>query len=143
MQKLLFLSWEIYIQSRHKGPLSALVYDLDFCCTSFKLLYCCTCTLIQLMLLFFALLCQRVWRRYSVIRIVSEQLHEEWEALINQPDINLTKQWISSMMLRPFLFFVTQPSSWYKGQQDKTLNSISACFKIILNSINSMGMPFS
>ncbi|BAF12829.1 Os03g0683900 [Oryza sativa Japonica Group] len=90
-----------------------------------------------------ALSIQRVWRRYSVIRIVSEQLHEEWEALINQPDINLTKQWISSMMLRPFLFFVTQPSSWYKGQQDKTLNSISACFKIILNSINSMGMPFS
>uniref|UniRef100_A0A0E0D4M4 HECT-type E3 ubiquitin transferase n=1 Tax=Oryza meridionalis TaxID=40149 RepID=A0A0E0D4M4_9ORYZ len=85
-----------------------------------------------------ALSIQRVWRRYSVIRIVSEQLHEEWEALINQPDINLTKQWISSMMLRPFLFFVTQPSSWYKGQQDKTLNSISACFKIILNSINSM-----
>uniref|UniRef100_A0A0E0NZN5 HECT-type E3 ubiquitin transferase n=1 Tax=Oryza rufipogon TaxID=4529 RepID=A0A0E0NZN5_ORYRU len=58
-----------------------------------------------------ALSIQRVWRRYSVIRIVSEQLHEEWEALINQPDINLTKQWISSMMLRPFLFFVTQPSS--------------------------------
>uniref|UniRef100_A0A0E0NZN3 HECT-type E3 ubiquitin transferase n=1 Tax=Oryza rufipogon TaxID=4529 RepID=A0A0E0NZN3_ORYRU len=54
-----------------------------------------------------ALSIQRVWRRYSVIRIVSEQLHEEWEALINQPDINLTKQWISSMMLRPFLFFIT------------------------------------
>ncbi|KAG8062131.1 hypothetical protein GUJ93_ZPchr0003g18460 [Zizania palustris] len=88
-----------------------------------------------------ALSIQQVWRRYLVVRIVSEQLHEEWEVLINQPDcpdINLTNQWISSKMLRPFLFFITQPSSWYKGQKNKTLKSISACFKIILNSINSM-----
>ncbi|KAM0874649.1 hypothetical protein ACQ4PT_037331 [Festuca glaucescens] len=84
-----------------------------------------------------ALTVQRVWRRYHVMKKVSEQLHEEWEVLINQPDINLTNQWISIKMLRPFLFFITQPSSWYKGQQTKTVKSISRCFRIILNSINS------
>ncbi|CAM0875437.1 unnamed protein product [Alopecurus aequalis] len=85
-----------------------------------------------------ALTIQRVWRRYHLIRKISEQLHEEWEVLINQPDNNLTSQWISSTMLRPFLFFISQPSSWYKGQQIKTSKSITRCFKIILNSINSM-----
>uniref|UniRef100_A0A0D9VXI6 HECT-type E3 ubiquitin transferase n=1 Tax=Leersia perrieri TaxID=77586 RepID=A0A0D9VXI6_9ORYZ len=74
-----------------------------------------------------ALSIQRVWRRYLAVRIVSEQLHEEWVLLINKPDINPTNQWISSKMLRPFLFFITQPSSWYNGQQYKTLNSISMC----------------
>ncbi|XP_044367943.1 E3 ubiquitin-protein ligase UPL7 isoform X2 [Triticum aestivum] len=85
-----------------------------------------------------ALTIQRIWRRYHLIRKVTEQLHEEWEVLVNQPDINLTNQWISSKMLRPFLFFITQPSSWYNWQQTKTVKSISRCFKIILNSINSM-----
>ncbi|XP_062212057.1 E3 ubiquitin-protein ligase UPL7 [Phragmites australis] len=84
-----------------------------------------------------ALSIQRVWRKYYVIRMVSEQLHEDWELLINQPNISLTNQWISSKMLRPFLFFITQPSSWYKGQQSKTVKSVFTCFKIILNSINS------
>ncbi|VAI01081.1 unnamed protein product [Triticum turgidum subsp. durum] len=85
-----------------------------------------------------ALTIQRIWRRYHLIRKVTEQLHEEWEVLVNQPDINLTNQWISSKMLRPFLFFITQPSSWYNWQQTKTVKSISRCFKIILNIINSM-----
>lgn len=31
-------------------------------------------------------------------------------------------------------------SSWYDGQHSKTVESIFKCFKIILNSINSMGM---
>ncbi|KAL6637123.1 hypothetical protein ACP70R_024695 [Stipagrostis hirtigluma subsp. patula] len=88
-----------------------------------------------------ALSIQRVWRRYHVIRMVSEQLHEEWVLSINQPNINLknvTNQWISSKMLRPFLFFITQPSSWYKRQQSRTVKSILTCFKIILNSISSV-----
>ncbi|TVU45657.1 hypothetical protein EJB05_05149 [Eragrostis curvula] len=85
-----------------------------------------------------ALSIQRVWRRYNVIRMVSEQLHEDWKLSINQPNINLTNQWISSNMLRPFLFFTTQPSSWYKAQQSNTMKSIITCFKIILNSINSV-----
>ncbi|KAJ1294033.1 hypothetical protein BS78_01G115200 [Paspalum vaginatum] len=84
-----------------------------------------------------ALSIQRIWRRYHVIRTVSEQLHEDWELLMNQPNIDLTTQWISRKMLRPFLFFITQPSSWYKGQRSKTVESILTCFKIILNSINS------
>lgn len=75
-----------------------------------------------------------------MIRTVSEQLHEDWELLMIQPNIDLTTQWISTKMLRPFLFFVTQPSSWYNGQQSKTVESILKCFKIILNSINSTGM---
>jgi len=77
-----------------------------------------------------------------VIRVVSEQLHEDWKLLMNQPNIDLTTQWISRKMLRPFLFFITQPSSWYEGQQSKTVESILTCFKIILNSINSTGMSF-
>ncbi|KAG2536101.1 hypothetical protein PVAP13_9NG157200 [Panicum virgatum] len=84
-----------------------------------------------------ALSIQRIWRRYYVIRVVSEQLHEDWKLLMNQPNIDLTNQWISRKMLRPFLFFITQPSSWYEGQQSKTVESILTCFKIILNSINS------
>ncbi|XP_066390879.1 E3 ubiquitin-protein ligase UPL7 isoform X3 [Miscanthus floridulus] len=85
-----------------------------------------------------ALSIQRIWRRYHVIRTVSEQLHEDWELLMNQPNIDLTTQWISRKMLRPFLFFITQPSSWHNGLQSKTVESILTCFKIILNSINSM-----
>ncbi|KAL6894477.1 hypothetical protein ACP4OV_008575 [Aristida adscensionis] len=88
-----------------------------------------------------ALSIQRVWRRYYVIRMVSEQLHDEWVQSINHPSINLTNvtnQWIYSKLLRPFLFFITQPSSWYKGQQSKTVKSILTCFKIILNSVNSI-----
>ena len=77
-----------------------------------------------------------------MIRVVSEQLHEDWKLLMNQPNIDLTNQWISRKMLRPFLFFITQPSSWYEGQQSKTVESILTCFKIILNSINSTGMSF-
>lgn len=88
----------------------------------------------------FLFLCQRIWRRYYVIKMVSEQLHEDWRLLMNEPNIDLTTQWISRKMLRPFLFFITQPSSWYKGQQSKTMESILTCFKIILNSINSKGM---
>nr|TKV92026.1 hypothetical protein SEVIR_9G136900v2 [Setaria viridis] len=79
----------------------------------------------------------RIWRRYYVIRMVSEQLHEDWRLLMNEPNIDLTTQWISRKMLRPFLFFITQPCSWYKGQRSKTVESILTCFKIILNSINS------
>ncbi|KAK3149711.1 hypothetical protein QOZ80_3AG0221390 [Eleusine coracana subsp. coracana] len=85
-----------------------------------------------------ALSIQRVWRRYFVIRMVSEQLQEDWELSVNQPNIYLTNRWISSNMLRPFIFFVTQPSSWYKAQQKKTIKSIFTCFRIILNSINSV-----
>lgn len=92
--------------------------------------------------LFFSFLCQRIWRRYYVIRMVSEQLHEDWRLLMNEPNIDLTTQWISRKMLRPFLFFITQPCSWYKGQRSKTVESILTCFKIILNSINSKGMSF-
>jgi hypothetical protein len=31
----------------------------------------------------------------SAIRMVSEQLHEDWELLMNQPNIDLTTQCIS------------------------------------------------
>jgi len=103
----------------------------------------CSLALIKLMVtVVFIFLCQRIWRRYHVIRTISEQLHEDWELLMNQPNIDLTTQWISRKMLRPFLFFIIQPSSWYNGQWSRTVESILTCFKIILNSINSMGMWF-
>jgi hypothetical protein len=116
--------------------------DYDYqCMLLFELLF--TLHIIKLMATFLSVfLFQRVWRRYYVIRMVTEQLHEDWELSINQPNINLTNQWISSNMLRPFLFFTSQPSSWYKAQQNKTIKSIFTCFKIILNSINSVGMHF-
>ena len=104
---------------------------------------CALLRLIKLMVtVLFIFLCQRIWRRYHVIRTVSEQLHEDWELLMNQPNIDLTTQWISRKMLRPFLFFITQPSSWHNGLRSKTVESILTCFKIILNSINSVGMHF-
>lgn len=88
------------------------------------------------------LIYQRVWRRYSELKKVSQQLQEEWEALVVQYGGCITKQWISNKLLRPFLFIAMQSTTSYKKQQLRKMNYVSACFKILLSSINSYGMPF-
>ncbi|XP_020091856.1 E3 ubiquitin-protein ligase UPL7 isoform X2 [Ananas comosus] len=82
----------------------------------------------------------RVWRRYSELKKVSQQLQEEWEALVVQYGGCITKQWISNKLLRPFLFIAMQSTTSYKKQQLRKMNYVSACFKILLSSINSYDM---
>lgn len=91
--------------------------------------------------MFFPLLLavQRVWRRYIVIKEVSEQLREEWEALADSYEDHMSSAWISNNLLRPFLFFVTHsPILW--RWQIRNVKCITKCFGILLQSISSTGM---
>ncbi|XP_042388192.1 E3 ubiquitin-protein ligase UPL7-like isoform X1 [Zingiber officinale] len=83
-----------------------------------------------------ALFIQRVWRRYIVIKKVSEQLREEWEALADCYEDHMSGAWISNNLLRPFLFFVTHsPILW--RCQIRNVKCITKCFGILLQSISS------
>ncbi|XP_072956198.1 E3 ubiquitin-protein ligase UPL7 [Typha angustifolia] len=86
-----------------------------------------------------ALFIQRIWRRYYDMKKISKQLQEEWESLVDQYNYSMTNRWISNNLLRPFLFFSTQ-SLKYQKKQLKDVKYMSACFTILLNSINSSDM---
>ncbi|CAL9190587.1 E3 ubiquitin-protein ligase UPL7 [Musa acuminata AAA Group] len=83
-----------------------------------------------------ALFIQRVWRRYIVIKKVSEQLQEEWEALADHYDDHMTSGWISNNFLRPFLFFATRSPALWKLQL-RNVKCVMKCFGILLQSISS------
>ena len=100
-------------------------YFLAFCTNSFFFLY------------FFSLV-QRVWRRYYVMKKVAEKIREEWKALAYQPNYK-DRRWISANLIRPFLFFTTQPSTLHQTLQSTNVECMLTCFKLILQSINSAG----
>ncbi|WOL02398.1 E3 ubiquitin-protein ligase [Canna indica] len=83
-----------------------------------------------------ALFIQRVWRRYVTIKMVAEQIREDWEAMAGHYDDHMTSGWISNNFLRPFLFFVTHSLNLWK-RQVKNVKCIMKCFRILLESINS------
>lgn len=85
-----------------------------------------------------AVFIQRVWRRYIVTKMVAMQLQEEWENSVNCPvDLMITRSWISSSLLRPFLFFITHLSTRHQKIQTRNRDCMQSCFKILLESINS------
>ncbi|XP_058110082.1 E3 ubiquitin-protein ligase UPL7 isoform X3 [Magnolia sinica] len=87
-----------------------------------------------------ALFIQKVWRRYHTTKKVARQLQEEWEMSMTQYDDLMTSGWVSSNVLRPFLFFVTCSSTLHQKLQITTIKCMLTCFKTILQSINSTGI---
>ncbi|KAG0485895.1 hypothetical protein HPP92_009763 [Vanilla planifolia] len=58
-----------------------------------------------------AIFIQRVWRRFYVMKKVGKQLQEQWTALADSFDNQETVDWISSNLIRPFLFFTSSFTS--------------------------------
>ncbi|PIA43478.1 hypothetical protein AQUCO_01900105v1 [Aquilegia coerulea] len=81
---------------------------------------------------------QRVWRSYNVTKKTAAEVQEVWEALVNHHNVSLTRSWISSSLLRPFLFFMTCPSIAHRKQQTTNIRCMLTCFKILLQSMNSI-----
>lgn len=76
-------------------------------------------------------------------KMVAMQLQEEWENSVNCPvDLMITRSWISSSLLRPFLFFITHLSTRHQKIQTRNRDCMQSCFKILLESINSTGTFF-
>ncbi|KAI3937413.1 hypothetical protein MKX01_040079 [Papaver californicum] len=86
-----------------------------------------------------SLFIQRVWRGYNVTKKLVVKVRQEWEeAVVNcQPDVVITGEWVSSCLLRPFLYFITRSSIAQKNLEERNLNCILTCFKILLQSIDS------
>uniref|UniRef100_A0A5B6YGI5 HECT-type E3 ubiquitin transferase n=1 Tax=Davidia involucrata TaxID=16924 RepID=A0A5B6YGI5_DAVIN len=84
-----------------------------------------------------ALFIQRVWRRYNVTKMVSGQLQQEWEKMLNHHTVSINRTWISSGFLRPFLFFITNLSTRCQKIRTRDIDCMQNCFRILLESINS------
>ncbi|KAL6145690.1 hypothetical protein ACLB2K_056375 [Fragaria x ananassa] len=86
-----------------------------------------------------ALFLQRVWRRYRVTKTVAVELREEWEKCVKQQQAGLviTSIWISSHVVRPFLFFITCLSIRKRRIEAAEVRSMKYCFQMLLDSLNS------
>ncbi|KAJ0087886.1 hypothetical protein Patl1_32315 [Pistacia atlantica] len=86
-----------------------------------------------------AIFIQSVWRCYYMKKKVAIQLLDEWETLVNSHASVLTATWISSSLLRPFLFFITCLSTQHQKISPRHTECMQSCFKILLESINCNG----
>ncbi|XP_057983844.1 E3 ubiquitin-protein ligase UPL7 isoform X2 [Malania oleifera] len=84
-----------------------------------------------------ALFIQRVWRRHYIVKMVALQLQQEWASLANHRAAKVSRSWISSNLLRPFLFFITYLSIRHEKIRTGDIDCMHNCFKILLESINS------
>ncbi|KAI3954810.1 hypothetical protein MKW98_002916 [Papaver atlanticum] len=86
-----------------------------------------------------SLFIQRVWRGYRFTKKLVVKIRQEWEeAVVNcQPDVVITGEWVSTCLLRPFIFFITRSSIAQKKLEVRNLNCMLTCFKILLQSIDS------
>lgn len=82
---------------------------------------------------------QRVWRSHNSTKMIALQLQQEWETLIHSHTVSISSTWISSSLLRPFLFFTTNLSSRYQKIQARDVDCMRNCFRILLESLNSTG----
>lgn len=71
------------------------------------------------------------------------EIQEDWEILLSCRSDTLTKSWVSSRVLRPFLFFIRSLSVQHQKIQARDIHCMQTCFKILLESINSNGMILS
>lgn len=76
-------------------------------------------------------------------RTVALQLREEWDYMLSHQAYSISRTWVSSSLLRPFLFFTTCLSTRRQRIQTRDAACIQKCFKILLESINSTGIGFS
>ncbi|KAF9591719.1 hypothetical protein IFM89_006065 [Coptis chinensis] len=83
-----------------------------------------------------ALFIQRVWRSYYVRKKVAMDVQEEWELLVHNKKFSITRTWVSSSLLRPFLFFITCPSIAHQKKQTTNIRCMLTCFKVLLQSMN-------
>lgn len=85
-----------------------------------------------------ALFIQRVWRSYNSTKMIALQLQRDWRKLIScHTRSTITATWISSSLLRPFLFFTTFLSTRYRKIQARDVDCMQTCFRILLESLNS------
>ncbi|CAH2064256.1 unnamed protein product [Thlaspi arvense] len=84
-----------------------------------------------------AIYLQRVWRSYVVRKKAAIELRDEWESSLSCRSDTLTKSWVSSRVLRPFLFFIRSLSVHHQKIQARDILCMQTCFKILLESINS------
>ncbi|XP_077245758.1 ubiquitin-protein ligase 7 [Tasmannia lanceolata] len=84
-----------------------------------------------------AILIQRVWRGCHSAKKAAGQIKKEWESLVIHQNILITSRWISSNLLRPFIFFVTYSLNPHLKLRIMDVKVMLICFKILLQSINS------
>lgn len=85
-----------------------------------------------------ALFIQRVWRRYYATKTAALKLQEEWDVVLRDGSGLIDKTWISSRLLRPFLFFITNLSTSRCAICTQAVNCMRSCFIILLENINSV-----
>lgn len=76
------------------------------------------------------------------MKMVAAHFREEWQEMIDRHPVPMSRDWISNKLLRPFLFFVTTLATRRRKFEDRDVNCMQICFRILLESINSSGMPF-
>lgn len=84
-----------------------------------------------------AIFIQRVWRSYIVRKRAAFVIQEEWESSLSCHSDTLTKSWVSSRVLRPFLFFIRSLCVQQQKIEPRDVQCMHTCFKILLESINS------
>ncbi|CAN8254660.1 unnamed protein product [Cochlearia groenlandica] len=90
-----------------------------------------------------ALYVQRVWRSYIVRKKAAIQIQEEWEDSLSCHSDTPTKNWVSSRVLRPFLFFIRTLCVQHQMIQARDIHCMQICFKILLESINSSDQGYN
>ncbi|KAL4582809.1 hypothetical protein LXL04_007369 [Taraxacum kok-saghyz] len=84
-----------------------------------------------------SLFIQRVWRRYASTKKAAAHLREEWQVMLKCHPVPITRAWISNNLLKPFLLFVRTSATRHQRFEDRDVDCMQICFKILLESINS------
>nr|GLL46392.1 E3 ubiquitin-protein ligase UPL7 isoform X1 [Ipomoea trifida] len=87
-----------------------------------------------------AVFIQRVWRRYSATKLIALQLQNQWEILMDNLAVPLTKIQISGSILRPFIFFMSFLLNRGAKKQKSDKDCMKTCFRVVLESINSTNL---
>ncbi|KAL1199296.1 E3 ubiquitin-protein ligase UPL7 [Cardamine amara subsp. amara] len=90
-----------------------------------------------------ALYIQRVWRSYIVRKKAAIEIQEKWGNSLSYRSDTPTKSWVSSRVLRPFLFFIRSLSVQHQKIQARDIHCMQTCFKILLESINSSDQGYN
>ncbi|KAJ8754173.1 hypothetical protein K2173_002072 [Erythroxylum novogranatense] len=86
-----------------------------------------------------AVFVQRVWRSYIGRKNVALKLQNDWVTMVDRCDGSvMTATWISTSVLRPFLFFIWCLSVTCRKIRSGDVDCMGKCFKIVLESISSM-----
>ncbi|KAJ0245655.1 E3 ubiquitin-protein ligase UPL7 [Hirschfeldia incana] len=90
-----------------------------------------------------AIFIQRVWRSYIVRKRAAFVIQEEWESSLSSHSDTLTKSWVSSRVLRPFLFFIRSLCVQHQKIEPRGVQCMHTCFKILLESISSTDQGYN